>query len=290
MKKKPVKKKTMKKERKKRKKSVKKIARKEKKKDVSKKETNKKNVTKKRTIGKKTIKKNVGRAKSGIKKFDSMIKGGFRRESINLIVGGSGSGKSIFAVQFLIEGIKNKEKVLYITFEEKKEEFYQNMKKFGWNLEELEKSGKFIFLEYSPEKVKMMLDEGGGSIESIVLKEKITRMVIDSITSFSLLFDDKLSKRQANLGLFDIIRKWDTTTLLTVQDDPLDQRSENVSSIEFEADSITLLYYINVKGKRKRYLEILKMRGTNHSKEIREFAIKKGIKIGKKARIKGLIK
>jgi len=226
------------------------------------------------------------KAKTGINTFDKMIGGGFERESINLIAGSSGSGKTIFALEFLIEGMKKGEKGLYVTFEEKKEDFYRNMKKFGWDLEKFEKSGKFIFLEYSPEKVKMMLDEGGGTIESIVIKEEIKRMVIDSITSFSLLFEDELSKRQSTLGLFDIIRKWNCTTLFTVQYTPSEKKDKGISSIEFEADSITILYYINIKNKRQRFLEILKMRGTNQSKEIKTFKIRKGIKIGKKANLK----
>ncbi|MFH1585150.1 MAG: ATPase domain-containing protein [archaeon] len=230
------------------------------------------------------------RSGTGISSFDRMIKGGFENKSINLVAGRSGSGKSIFAMQFLLEGMKKGEKVLYITFEEKKNDFYKNMKKFGWDLERLEKEGKFIFLEYSPEKVKMMLDEGGGAIESIVYKQKTKRMVIDSITSFSLLFDDELSKRQSMLGLFDIIRKWDTTTLLTVQYDPSERRDKGFSSIEVEADSITLLYYLTIKNKRERFLEVLKMRGTDHSKEIHSFNIgKSGFKIGGKAKIKKVV-
>lgn len=234
----------------------------------------------------KTIIKKEGKAGTGIPKFDKMIKGGFERRSINLIEGGSGSGKTIFALRYLIEGVKKGENVLYVSFEEKKEEVYINMKKLGFDLEKLEKSGKFIFLEYSPEKVKMMLDEGGGAIESLILKNNIKRMVIDSITSFSLLFEDELSKRQANLGLFDIIRKWDCTTLFTVQHNPSEEDNK-VSSIEFEADSITLLYFTEIKGKRERFIEVLKMRGTDHSTEIYSFDIGKGgIKIGKKAGIK----
>ena len=57
---------------------------------------------------------------SGIPNFDKLVEGGFEVNSTNLIVGGSGSGKSIFATQFLIEGMKNGEKTLYVTFEEKK--------------------------------------------------------------------------------------------------------------------------------------------------------------------------
>lgn len=226
--------------------------------------------------------------KSGISGFDKISIGGFERNSINLIAGGSGSGKSIFSVQFLLQGIKENEKVLYITFEEKKEDFYENMKKLGWDLEKAEQSGKFIFLEYSPEKVKMMLDEGGGAIESTVFKNKVTRIVIDSITSFSLLFDDEQSRRQAILGLFDIIRKWDVTSLLTVQHSPTNEKDRGLSYIEFEADSITLLYFISTGSQRKRFIEVLKMRGTKHSKEIHAFKIDKGIVIGPKASLKNI--
>lgn len=221
------------------------------------------------------------RIATGIPGLDKLIDGGFDDQSINLVAGGSGSGKSIFSLQFLLEGLKKREKVLYITFEEKKEDFYENIKRLGWDLEKAEKTGRFIFLEYSPEKVKMMLDEGGGAIESIVIKEGITRMVIDSITSFSLLFEDRSAKRQAVLGLFDIIRKWNVTSLLTVQYDPSSPKDKGLSHIEFEADSVILLYYPSSKGRRQRFLEILKMRGTNHSKDVHPFKIdKNGIIVG----------
>lgn len=226
------------------------------------------------------------RIDTGIEGFDELIKGGYEDKSINLVAGGSGSGKTIFALQFLLQGLKKGETVLYVTFEEKKADFYKNIRNIGWDLEKAEKTGKFIFLEYSPEKVKMMLDEGGGAIETTVLKNKIKRLVIDSATSFSLLFDDEQSKRQAVLGLFDILRKWDCTTLLTVQHDPADKEDEGLSPFEFESDSVTLLYYTKVGSERERFIEVLKMRGTRHSKVLHEFVIEKGVKVGPKANFK----
>ena len=226
------------------------------------------------------------RVSTGIGGFDAMTDGGFDENSINLIAGGSGAGKTIFAVRFLLEGLKKGEKVLYITFEEKKKDFYENIAKLGWDLEKAEKTGNFIFLEYAPEKVKMMLDEGGGTIESTVLKHGIKRLVIDSITSFSLMFEDELSKRQAILNLFDIIRKWNCTTLLTVQHDPLAKKGKSVDHTEFEADSITLIYYVKSGERRKRFIEVLKMRGTDHSREIHQMLIRKGIQVGAPANVK----
>jgi circadian clock protein KaiC len=234
----------------------------------------------KKAVKKITRKKDTKeRISTGISSLNHLISGGFVKNSVNLVEGGSGTGKSIFAMQYLMDGIKNKEAVLYITFEEKKDNFYKNMSDFGWDLEKEEKTEKFHFLEYSPEKIKMMLDEGGGSIESMVLRHKITRIVIDSITSFTLLFDTDLEKRGAALGLFDVIRKWGCTTLLIVQHDPLKEEKADISLLEYEVDGIILLYFKKGEGKRERSIEVVKMRGTYHSTKIHIFEIKNGIQI-----------
>ena len=244
--------------------------------------TAKKKGVKKKT--KKTVKKKpnkIERIPLGIPHLDILIEGGFKKNSTNVLVGGAGSGKSIFATQFLIEGMKKGEHALYVTFEENKEEFYANMLRFSWDLADYEKRGLFTFLEYTPVKVKTMLEEGGGSIESIILKKKVLRMVIDSITSFALLFDDELKKREASLALFNMLRLWNCTTLLTLEGSPV--KDEQISrTIEFESDSIIFLYYLRSKKERERYIEILKMRGTKHSKKTYAFTItNKGIEIKK---------
>ena len=257
---------------------------KSKKKLVKKKEI-KKNV--KRKISKKIskVKKkspNAGRrVSSGIPKFDEMIQGGFEKNSTNLLVGGSGTGKTIFAIQFLIEGMKKGENCLYVTFEEKKEQFYENMKAFGWNLEKYEKDGLFLFLEYTPVKVRNMLDEGGGAIENAILEKHVKRIVIDSITSFALLFEDDQSKRHAALSLFNMIRGWDCTALLTSEEN-VENFNLPSEALEFEADSITALYFLSrSKDERERFIEVIKMRGTEHSKKVYPVRIdKKGMSVG----------
>jgi len=121
-----------------------------------------------------------------------------------------------------------------------------------------------------------MLEEGGGAIESIILRKKISRMIIDSITSFALLFEDEFEKREASLSLFNMIKKWNCTVLLTFEGRPRKEEKIDSKALEFESDAIILLYYFREKGERHRYLEILKMRGTKHSKKIYRFNIEKG--------------
>ena len=107
---------------------------------------------------------------------------------------------------------------------------------------------------------------------------------MDSITSFELLFDDELEKREAALALFGMIRDWDATALLTLEEEPSAQEKISSRTLEFESDSITVLYFVREgkKPERQRYLEVIKMRGTQHSHRVFAFDIaKKGIKINK---------
>ncbi len=203
----------------------------------------------------------IRRVSSGVPGFDKLVQGGFKEKHINLIIGGPGSGKTIFAIMFLLEGLKNNEPGVYITFEEQKEKLYDDVRSFGWDLEQYEKKGLFVYLEYTPEQVKKVLIEGGGMIDNVVSRIKAKRLVIDSITSFTLLYKEELTKKEAALALFEMINDWGCTALLTSQDTSL-IGIEISSTLAFEVDSIIILYHMKKNGTRIRGLEILKMRGT----------------------------
>ncbi len=208
------------------------------------------------------------KVKTGIEGFDEMVNGGFEEGSINLIAGSAGAGKTLFAAQYLLNGIvKYGEAGIYVTFEEKKEKFYRNMESIGYDMKKIDASGKFLFLEYTPEQVRNVLIEGGGIIDSMIEKLKAKRLVFDSVTSFSLLYDDELSKKEAALSLFDLMGKWGCTALLTSQNESDDDLRIKVS-LDFEVDSVILLYHTIQKGQRIRALEVLKMRRTKHSEKI----------------------
>ena len=239
----------------------------------------------KRGKGNKGKTQKISMIPSGIHGLDGLIGGGIQKDSVVLFVGGAGSGKTVFATQFLVEGAKRGEPGVFITFEEKKSRFYSEMQALGWNLAELEKKKLFTFIEYTPEQVRKMLEEGGGEIEVAIEEMKAKRIVIDSISSFALLFENELVKREAALSLFELLRKWNVTTLLTLEEEPvIGMAVEHIASpIEFEVDGIILLYFARTNAGRVRGLEVLKMRGVQHSRQILGFEIGKGgVKISKK--------
>lgn len=233
-------------------------------------------------LRRKLIKMATERISTGVPNLDPFIGGGFKKNSINLVAGGPGSGKSILAVQFILAGIKDGETGIYVTFEEKKKKFYSDMLSLGFDLEKHEKSGAFVFLEYTPEQVKTILTEGGGVIESVIEKKKIKRLVIDSMTAFTLLYEDELTKKEAALALFELIDKWDCTAVLTSEDKTTHDNFIS-AALEFEVDGVILLYHIKQKGIRKRALEILKMRGTKTPEKTIEMEItEKGLVVNPK--------
>jgi circadian clock protein KaiC len=206
------------------------------------------------------------RISTGIKNLDKTVEGGFKKDSINLIEGGPGTGKSIFAMQFIIDGIKNNENGVFITFEEEKENLIDNMSKFGWDLESLEKQRKIAIIEMLPEEIAELLKKKSFALKFEIVKNiHAKRIVIDSISAYSLLFEEGVKKRSALQELFKTLRDFDCTSLLISEREiSIDDLSLNSDMIDFQVDSIITLYNIRRGGIRERALEVKKMRGTKN--------------------------
>jgi len=81
--------------------------------------------------------------------------------------------------------------------------------------------------------------------------------------------------RENTLALFSLLRGWDCTSLLVYERDPLIDKRESSRVLEFEADSLIFLYFTRLKDKRERFIEVYKMRGTDHSTNTFPYEIKK---------------
>jgi len=215
--------------------------------------------------------KKIERVSIGIKGLDKFIEGGVPKGSTILLTGSPGTGKTIFAVQFLFNGALNNEKGVYISMEEDVERLKNYMEAtFGWKLNELEKSKKLIFLRtelFDYEKFKSML-------ETNVEKSKAERLVIDPITTLSLFFEKPLEIRRSLLDLDRLLKKLGCTTILTCE---VPEGSNAISSFgieEFTSDGIIILKYYT--GSLPRSLIIRKMRATNHSTDEIPFEIRSG--------------
>lgn len=213
-------------------------------------------------------KRSVRRVPTGVPGLDQLIEGGFKEKSIVLVEGAAGSGKSIFAAQFLVHGAnKYQQPGVYVSFNESREDFFSNMARFGWDLEALEKKGLFSFVRYSPEQVQMVIKTGGGVVRDIIDKIHAKRIVIDSLSAFTLLYKEDLLRREAILSMFKLIKKWGETAV--VVGEGLVNPDGGVSeTMMYEVDGVVLLHYARKGVSRLRAAEVYKMRGTKHASRL----------------------
>ncbi|MEM3770729.1 MAG: ATPase domain-containing protein [Candidatus Micrarchaeia archaeon] len=218
----------------------------------------------------------AGIAPFGIEGLDYMLGGGLPKGSVVLVSGGTGSGKSILASQFLYKGITDyKESGFYISFDERKRSMYRNLAKFGWNFSAYEAQKKFIFIEYPIHEAKEFLSQEN-TLFNLIVELEIERLVIDPITPLTMLYEDGQKKRQEMMKLIDTLRSWGTTTLL------ISEAKSGTEEIGIEplCDGVIKLTDIQNKGYTIKTLEVVKMRGTDIIKKPVPYKIDKdGIKV-----------
>ena len=205
----------------------------------------------------------VKRTQTGIEGLDRLVEGGFPQGSMIVLAGSPGSGKTIAAAQYLHHGAtKLGEKGVYISFGERKEVFFENMERFGLNFEELEKGGKFQFLDLMTtsnaavsDTLELALDE--------VRRMKAQRLVLDSFSALASSFSNKTEARIILQLLEKLMRDIGCTTLLLVEI-PMGQAGLGLGFEEFVSDGIILFETVEVRSGIQKRAIIRKMRGTNH--------------------------
>jgi KaiC/GvpD/RAD55 family RecA-like ATPase len=226
----------------------------------------------------------MNRIKSGIPGLDDLIEGGFPESSSILVSGGPGCGKSIFCMQFLYNGAKlYGEPGAYITLEEGAHNLWWNMQRFKWDLLPLEKQNLLKIYKFEPSM--NMKDDIEGQTKRIVEKAKemgAKRLVIDSVTAFSLWLEDTNKIRYAMYILIEELRKMDITTILTCETSGKKDELSRFGVEEFLTDGVIMLYFFPPH----RSMFIRKMRGTNNDKSVHPFEISdKGIEINSREEI-----
>jgi len=141
----------------------------------------------KKKSGKIKIGGNNNSLPSGIPGLDEILNYGFRKKSSIVVTGESGTGKSIFALQFIIEGAKNGEPGLYITTEETADSIEEYAQGLGFGIEDLEKKGLLFILEQRPNRGRLMTIEAP---IKFIQQKKIKRVVLDSLTLFEYVYSE----------------------------------------------------------------------------------------------------
>ncbi len=221
------------------------------------------------------------RVKTDIKGLDEMLSGGFLPQTANLVEGPPGTGKSTFGMQFIYNGIHHhNEPGLIVTFEEFPQQYYRDAENFGWDFRQLEREGKLRVIMTSPEVSRSDLESVGGTIETLAREMGARRVLVDSISHFDQLTDDPVELRAVIYGFVNALKREGLTSILTRESSVLLGGDERQNPIAYVVDSYLLLRYVEIESAIRKALLVLKLRGSDHAKDIRQFEItRQGIEI-----------
>ncbi len=218
------------------------------------------------------------RVKTGIEGLDVLSKGGFPRNSVNLVSGPAGSGKTLLAIQFFFNGARdNGDAGLYIVLEENRENIIRAMKNFEMDMEGPEDKGRLFLIDLGEMRTEQ--DRGVVSfreikdfLENFIARSKPKRLVLDSLPIVSLYYRNVEEFREELFTFSRYLRQQDLTTLL-ITESLEGQYLTRFGVEQFVADSFIVLGLEDVRGELRRTLTVRKMRFTKHDTAKHPFLI-----------------
>jgi KaiC/GvpD/RAD55 family RecA-like ATPase len=233
----------------------------------------------------KTEKGDSKRVPTGIEGFDELCGGGLLRNRTYLLSGAAGCGKTIFGLQYLYNGItKYGENGIYIATEERPDQVRDNVGKFGWDFETLEDEGKLAIIDACSTKIGIPSHEKYVDVRPFDLRSMMDQIIaiqdtidakralVDGTTSIGFYLQDPSKIRVELLKLSTTLEVLGLTSLMTCE--VADDDSSSRFGVEtFVTEGTIAMYNKRMDNVRVRSIEILKMRGSDHSHNLHPFEI-----------------
>lgn len=206
----------------------------------------------------------VTKAPTGIQGFDEITGGGLPKGRTTLVLGGPGCGKTVFALQALVNGAQMKEAGMFVAFEESTRQIVANASTFGWDLPALVKK-RLFFLDarLDPEVVRVGDFDLGGMLALLGAKAKALnakRIVFDGIDVLLGLLDDPAKERLEIYRIRDWLAKTGLTGIITQKVGH--EEDHRYSFMQFMVDCVVVLRHQVVDGSAFRHLRVMKFRGS----------------------------
>ena len=226
----------------------------------------------------------------GIKGLDDILSGGIPQGHMVMISGNTGTGKTMFSMHFLRQGMSEGDNGVFVALEEPVEQIKKTALVHGWDFNRDEKEGRISFV--AANLIDISNDKLLYQIISAVEGINAKRVIIDSITSLLSATMNREQVRQFLIQLFGYFKAKGITCIMNylspenfgaVRGQLLSSIATNEMGLSSITDGIIMLLFVERAQKVKKLLSVLKMRGSQHSKEIFSFEIEKGgIKMGEK--------
>jgi KaiC domain protein len=214
------------------------------------------------------------RVKVGILGLDDMLGGGLIPGSICSIIGTYGTGKTTFSLEFVWEGLKKKETVIYISLEEREERILAYMQQKGWDVKPYLNKSLYV-IRLDPTDFNLANNRIKNELPKLIEEVKASRVVIDPISLFEDLFTTDFDRRQEMFRFIEGLRDKKCTIMMTSETDRDNVFSSRHGLIEYLSDTVILLRYVRPSDLTDVHLalEVVKMRMSAHSREIKPYEL-----------------
>lgn len=216
------------------------------------------------------------RCRTGIEGLDNVLSGGIPRGNLVLVAGSVGTGKTTLSLEFLVRGVEQGERGLFLSVTEGSQKLIQNLATFEFFRPESLTDGSLSFVDVPVIYSKLGLDEDELSTEEVelfaraihrlVAEVKATRVVVDSLTSICYRIRQEERIRDFLLKLSQSLAELGCTTILVSEIGPVPGRYSSHGVEEAIVDGVILLGNTRRQGDILRVLQVVKMRGTSHSR------------------------
>lgn len=215
------------------------------------------------------------RVSTGIDELDRMMRGGPIRSSSTLIAGSAGTGKTLLALHFLAAGARSGERGLMVSFQENPEQLTLRASYFGL-ADAFRPDGAIEMLFLSP--IELDLDAAAAQIRTAVEERNVQRIVIDSVAELESATRDPERFDDFMASLVGFLRGREVTTIMTREIHQIFGANLAIASqgLSYIVDNIVLLRYLELEAQIRRAIAVLKIRGSDHDKRLRELLIADG--------------
>jgi KaiC domain protein len=215
-----------------------------------------------------------GRVSTGVDGLDEMLGGGVPRGHAVTVLGSFGTGKTTFGLQFLMQGLINEEKGIFITLEEDADSIVANAASFGWDLQPYLEGKRLAVVKLEPADIKSTVTRLKSELPTFIRTFGADRVVIDSVSLLNMLFSDETEKRVRLFGLVAQIKGSGATCVLTAETKDGNARVSRDGLVEYVSDGvISLRLDERESGEVQPVIQIVKMRRLKHSRKIKPYSI-----------------
>ncbi|MEM2990285.1 MAG: KaiC domain-containing protein, partial [Halobacteria archaeon] len=211
-----------------------------------------------------------------------LLGGGFPKNHVIAVIGPCGTGKSMMALQFIYEGLKNNEPGIFISLDESEEGLKKTATAIGLDLDHYAKEQKLALVKLDASDVMTSVTRIESDLPPLIKSFGAQRIVIDPVSLIEMLFTNESERRGQLFNLCEMIKQSEATALLTSESNRDDPYTSKFGLLEYVVDGVIVLRFIRQQDLREAVLamEVLKMRRCRHSREIKPYAITdRGIEI-----------